>query len=191
MQEEAKAALQHAVDNMKMYYDRGRDDAPKSQISNLVWLNLQNYTTNHPTKKLDHKCAGPFKITDTISSAAMKLKLTPQQRGIHPVVSVSNICPYSPDDIPEHQPHCKPIPDIIKGQEEFEIKKILDSRFRYCQLWYLVKFIGFPNSENEWMPYTKLKHAPEVIQNFHCLHPSTPCCHPAVKLVLPPHHPVS
>ena len=41
-------------------------------------------------------------------------------------------------------------------------------------LWYLVKFVGFPNSENEWIPHNELEHAPEAIQDFHHLHPSAP-----------------
>ncbi len=186
MQEEAKAALLHTADNMKMYYDWSRNSAPKYQTGNLVWLNLRNYTTDRPTKKLDHKWAGPFKIIDTISPAAIKLELSPQQRGIHPVVSISNVCPYTPDEIPECWAQSKPTPDIIDSREEFEIEKILDLRFRYGQLWYLIKFIGFPNSKNEWMPHTELKHAPKAVQDFHHLHPSAPrrC---TIKLVLPPH----
>ena len=41
-QEEAKAALEWAADNMEQYYDQN-------------WPNLQNYSSNHPMKKLVHK----------------------------------------------------------------------------------------------------------------------------------------
>ena len=76
MQEEAKAALEHAVDEMAHYYDRNRGTAPKYQEGDRVWLSTRNYTTNHPTKKLDHKWIGPFKIVKAISPAAVKLQLT-------------------------------------------------------------------------------------------------------------------
>ena len=52
-------------------------------------------------KKLDHRWISPFKILKVVSPAALKLQLTPREKGIHPVVSVSNICPYIPNDIPE------------------------------------------------------------------------------------------
>jgi len=76
MQEEAIAALQHAADTMKLYYDRNHQATPKYQLGDLVWLNMHNYTTDHPTKKLDHKWAGPYQIKKIVSPAAIKLKLS-------------------------------------------------------------------------------------------------------------------
>ncbi len=76
MQEEAKAALQHAADTMKLYYDQNHCAAPKYQLGDWVWLNMHNYTTDHPTKKLDHKWAGPYQIEKIVSPAAIKLKLS-------------------------------------------------------------------------------------------------------------------
>jgi len=102
MQEEAKAALQHAANTMKLYYDHNCLPSPEYQIGNLIWLNLQDYSTNHSLKKLDHKWSGPFKITKLISSAAVKLSLPSKFKGIHPVISTSKLCPYHPDNILEH-----------------------------------------------------------------------------------------
>ena len=46
MQEEAKAALSHAADEMAQYYDQHRQHAPQFQIGEQVWLNTQNYSTD-------------------------------------------------------------------------------------------------------------------------------------------------
>src|SRR5258707_3277480 len=62
MQDEVKAALEHAADEMAWYYDRQRSPTPTYEVRAKVWLNAQNYTTTHPTKKLDHKWLGPFVI---------------------------------------------------------------------------------------------------------------------------------
>ena len=83
------------------YYDRHRQHAPQFQIGEQVWLNTQNYSTDQPMKKPDHQWIGLFKILKVMSPAALKLQLTLREKGIHPVVSVSNICPYIPNDIPE------------------------------------------------------------------------------------------
>src|SRR5258708_36933350 len=96
MQDEAKAALEHAADEMAWYYDRWRSPAPAYKVGAKVWLNAQNYMTTHPTKKLDHKWLGPFVIEKVISPAAIKLCLSPRKQGIHPVISVSNSHPYPP-----------------------------------------------------------------------------------------------
>ena len=109
-----------------------------------------------------------------MSPAAIKLKLSSQEKGIHPVISISNIHPYTPDEIMERPSPSKPGPLIIDGHEEFEVENVLDSRFRYRWLWYLVKFAGWPNSDNMWLPHLELEHAPNIIQNFHALHPKAP-----------------
>ena len=77
MQDEVKAALEHAADKMAQYYDHQRSPTPIYEVRAKVWLNAQNYTTTHPTKKLDHKWLGPFVIKKVVSPAAIKLHLSP------------------------------------------------------------------------------------------------------------------
>src|SRR5258707_5097398 len=72
-QEEAKAALEQVADDMKWYYDQNCQAAPEYRVRDKAWLSLQNYSSDCPMKKLDHKWAGPFIITKVISPAAIKL----------------------------------------------------------------------------------------------------------------------
>ena len=67
-QEEAKAALEWAVDNMKQYYGWNHQTAPEYKVGDKAWLSLQNYSSDCPMKKLDHKWAGPFTITKVVVS---------------------------------------------------------------------------------------------------------------------------
>src|SRR5258707_15235257 len=83
-QEEAKAALEQAADDMKQYYDQNCQTAPEYKVRDKAWLNPQNYSSDHPMKKLDHKWAGPFTITKVISPTAIKLCLSAQEKNIHP-----------------------------------------------------------------------------------------------------------
>ena len=76
MLDEANATLEHAADKMKCFYDQNQQEAPQYKEGDMVWLNLQNYSTGCPIKKLDHKWSGPFKITKVVSPAAVKLTLT-------------------------------------------------------------------------------------------------------------------
>ena len=75
-QEEAKAALKRAADDMKRYYDQNRQAAPEYKVGDKAWLSLQNYSSDRPMKKLDHKWAGPFTITKIVSPATIKLCLS-------------------------------------------------------------------------------------------------------------------
>ena len=177
MQEEVKATLEHAADKMAWYYDCRRNPMPAYEVRAKVWLNAQNYTTTHPTKKLDHKWLGPFMVEKVVSATAIKLCLSPHEQGIHPVISVSNVRPYHPDPIQECLLDPRPNPVLINGSEEYKVESIVDSKYRYRCLHYLVKFKGWPDSDNEWLPAVHLANAPDAVQDFHLHYPSapTPC----------------
>src|SRR5258708_6604937 len=135
---------------MKQYYDWNCHVTPEYKVRDNAWLSLQNYSSNCPMKKLDHKWAGPFTITKVISPAAIKLCLSAQEKNIHPVISVSSICPYIPDEIVECPQPLQPGPITVDNQEEYEVEEILDSRFIFAKLLYLVKFIGWCQSTCKW-----------------------------------------
>src|SRR5260370_685792 len=173
------------MDDMMRYYDQNHQTAPEYK----AWLSLQNYSSNHPMKKLDHKWAGPFTITKVISPAAIKLCLSSQEKNIHPVISISSIHSYILDEIAECLQPLQPSPVTINNQEEYKVEEILDSRFRWGKLWYLVKFIGWSNSDNMWLPHMEV-HAPAMVEEFHLQHPDAPCpsTTPTLTTFTPPTH---
>ncbi|KAG6899637.1 hypothetical protein C0993_008450 [Termitomyces sp. T159_Od127] len=62
VQEEAKAALAKAKDNVAQYYDHGRTPAPKYQPRDQVYLDASNITTTCLSKKLLHHQLEPFMV---------------------------------------------------------------------------------------------------------------------------------
>src|SRR5258707_1331067 len=172
-QEEAKAALEQVADDMKQYYGQNHQVAPEYKVGDKAWLSLQNYSSNRPMKKLDHKWAGPFTITKVISPAAIKLHLSAREKNIPPIISISSVCPYILDEIVEHPQPLQPGPITVDNQEEYKVEEILDSRFRWGKLWYLVKLIGWSHSDNMWLPHSGV-HAPAVVEEFHLQHPDSP-----------------
>ena len=131
MQDEVKATLEHTADEMAQYYNCQRSPAPIYKVGAKVWLNTQNYMTTCLTKKLDHKWLSPFEIEKVVSSAAIKLCLSPCECGIHPVISISNVCPYHPDPILECPLDPCPNPVLVDGSKEYEVESIVDSKYRY------------------------------------------------------------
>src|SRR5258708_39874836 len=83
------------------------------------------------------------------------------------------ICPYLNDEVSEcpWPPH--PGPVNINDQEEYEVEKILDSKFRWGKLWYLVKFLDWSNSDNMWLSHSDI-HTPANTQVPHILPPLLP-----------------
>jgi hypothetical protein len=73
----------------------------------------------------------------------------PMQWSIYPVFHIDLLTPYKEMTI--HGPNfTQPAPELIDGEEEYSVEKILDSqRFgRRWRLQYLVKWEGYPDSDN-------------------------------------------
>src|SRR5258708_21376025 len=93
-----------------------------------------------------------------------------------------HICLHHPPLIPDEIAECpqppQPGPIMVDNQEEYEVEEILDSRFRWGKLWYLVKFIRWSHSDNMWLPHVEV-HAPATVEEFHLQHPNAPHSSPA------------
>ena len=100
---------------------------------------------------------------------------------LHNVFHVSLLEPYKTSTIRNrHRPPRPPI--IIDSSEEYEAEKILDSKHFRKQLKYLVKWEGYPVSENSWEPAAHLKNAPDLVKEFHRRYPDKPGPHNLVIL---------
>ena len=126
-------------------------DTPKFKIGDQVWLEGRHLCTNQPTTKLAPRRHGPFVIAQVMSPVSYRLEL-PTQWSIHPVFHIDLLTPYR--ETPMHGPnYSRPPPDLVDNAEEYEVEKILDSRKfgRGRKLQYLVKWKGYPDSENQWV----------------------------------------
>lgn len=132
----------------------------------LVWLDGRNLNIKAPSKKLAAKRYGPFPILKRISPVAYRLQL-PEYMKVHNVFHVDLLFPYKETE-QYGPPFLRPPPDLIDGQEEQEIEAILDVRRKGRQrgLQYLIKWKGFPSSENEWVDQTEM-HADDLVKQYH------------------------
>lgn len=136
-----KAEMEYAQARQEENTNRHRLPAPAYKVGDKVWLKAKNIQTTRPSKKLDWKRLGRFKIKKIISPYAYELDL-PTTRKIHPVFHVSKLEPCTTDPLPGRIPPPAP-PVIVEGEEEWEVDEILDSRLRYGRLQYLVKWKGY------------------------------------------------
>jgi len=126
IQEEAKVVLGKAQVDMKKYADRKRLDIEEYKVEDLVMLStkdLKYQIVGRRTNKLTERYVGSYKIKEIVSSNIVKLEL-PSTVKIHPVVNISRIRKYVGQI--EEQKKEQPAPVIIKGEEEWEVERILN-----------------------------------------------------------------
>jgi hypothetical protein len=147
---EARVQAREAMIKAQQSWVKHRD-MPKYKEGDLVWLEGKNLRINQPTAKLAPRRHGPFKITQVMSAVNYRLEL-PTQWSIHPVFHIDLLTPYKETIM--HGPNfTRPAPELIDGEEEYSVEKILDSRHfgRRQRLQYLVKWEGYPDAENMWV----------------------------------------
>jgi len=70
-----------------------------SEVGDKVWLSAKHIQTTRPSKKLDYKKLGPFKVTKVINRNAYRLEL-PNPMKVHNVFHVSLLDRYVPGQQP-------------------------------------------------------------------------------------------
>jgi len=126
IQEEARAVLEKVQEEIKKYADRKRGEVNNYKVEDLMILStkdLKNQMVGRKTEKLMERFVGPYKVKKIILSNAVELEL-PNTIKIHSVVNVSRIHRYVGQV--EGQKREQPAPVIIDGEEEWEVKKILN-----------------------------------------------------------------
>ena len=172
VQKNTKESLEKAAEDMKKFYDRHRNKTPEFEVGQKVLLDNSNLALNRPSRKLAEKYSGPFEIIEKIGTHAYRLKLPDYWKNVHPVWNVSKIFPYNED--PENPNFTRPPADVIEGEPEWEVEEILDAKFAHGNLQFLVKWLGWPDSENSWEDEVNLENSPEIIADFYKKFPSAP-----------------
>jgi len=143
------------------------DFSPRSfQINDKVWLDARNLRAKVPSKKLSPRRYGPFTIMKQVSPVAYQIQL-PQSMKIHDVFHVDRLIPFT--ETQEYGvAYPQPPPELIDGEEEYEVEEILDDRIKprtRNQKQYYVKWKGYAQSENSWVDEKDL-HASELLEEY-------------------------
>uniref|UniRef100_A0A0W0GEF0 RNA-directed DNA polymerase n=1 Tax=Moniliophthora roreri TaxID=221103 RepID=A0A0W0GEF0_MONRR len=160
LREETSALLDIAARRVKERRGKNLDKFEKGQ---KVWLEGKNLSLGYPSPKLSPKREGPFEITEVLGPVTYKLKL-PFQWRIHPVFHAGLLSPFKETDV--HGPNfLEPPPDIVEGQEEYEVEAIIrhrPKRKNQPPKEYLVSWKGYDSSHNQWLKPAGLKHSMEL-----------------------------
>jgi len=121
--------------------------------------------------KLLPRYSGPFYITEQINPVAYRIHQNlgaPKDDEASIVTHVSRLRRYEdPSTFSANRPvpPCPP-PVLVDDEEEYEVKRILDKCTQHRKIQYLVKWLGYPDSDNSWEPVTHLRNTQDLIDDF-------------------------
>src|SRR5262249_45826286 len=103
---------------------------------------------DHPLRKLDDKCFGPFKIVHKGMHSTYELKLPDTWKGVYPIYNKIYLTKAHTPSFPNQQPPPPPPAVEVDGEPEYEVEEILSSQYFRKHLQYLVKWEGYSKDEN-------------------------------------------
>jgi uncharacterized protein YuzE len=169
----ALAQDRHAVAKTRQatQANKHRRADPEYKIDDSVYLSTKNLRIK---VKKQGKCAkfldryvGPFKIIRAHpETSTYKLEL-PANYKIHPTFHARLLkaaVPNDPELFPEREP-ARPGPAFPDDEDEYEIEKILDHKDVRGKRRYLVHWLGYPTSDDQWVDANDI-HAPEILQPY-------------------------
>jgi len=186
--EEAKSALAKAKDDMARYYNCRRSPAPSFSPGDMVYLDSEDIQTTCPSKKLSHRRLGPYLVERCVGKYAYRLVLPPLMRRLHPVFNVVKLTPAPDDPIVGRRQNPQPPPELVDGEEEYIVEKILNSRMFRRKLQYLVKWEGYRIEGNTW-ELGESRPRPREGNGVPYQKPGSPTPHPRSGLRLDPFPP--
>ena len=152
-----------AVEAQAKYYNR--DHKPQAyKVGQLVMLSTKNLKQKRPSKKMSHRFVGPFRIEDKVGAQAYKLTL-PSDYRIHNTFHVSLLEPYQWRDGAQSADFMQP-PELIDDEEQWEIEEIVDRVRKRNGVWYKVKWTGWDDAYNQWLPEDELEKAQELKRKY-------------------------
>ena len=132
-------------------------------MGDSVLLSTRNLSLKGLTcKKLSPKFVGPYKVIAKIGKTAYKLEL-PTTLKIHPVFHVSLLKSYQciarePDGIE------------LDEDTEFEVDRIVTHVTRQGIVFYLVKWVGYDDSHNQYLPESALANSSRLLRAYKRAH---------------------
>ena len=166
--------LNAAQADYKKYADRKRLSSP-FKVGEQVWLLAKNIKTTRPSKKLDHKRLGPFKIIEKIGEEAWRLQLPLSLSRIHDVFHSSLLEPFHENEIPNRIIPPPPAIELENTTElEYEVAQIKDCKRVGKGFKYLVGWKGYGVDHDTWEPPIHVEHCEQLLKDFHNRYPTKP-----------------
>jgi Integrase zinc binding domain/Chromo (CHRromatin Organisation MOdifier) domain len=135
------------------------------EVGQKVWLEGTNIKRPYDSPKLSPKRYGPFEVVAKISHMAYRLRL-PETWQIHDMFHTGLLTPFTETE--EHgQNFIEPPPEVIEGEEEWEVEQILGKRTygRGRKTQYLIRWKGYSPAHDQWVDKTDM-NATDLVDEY-------------------------
>ena len=170
IREQAALSRKHMTDQA----NRHRSEV-SYEVGDMVFLSSRNIITARPSKKLDDKMLGPFKIAAKIGYS-YHLELLASMR-IHNVFYLSLLRKAATDPLPG-QRVAPPGPIVVNEEEEQELDDILDARQtgRNRRLQFRVRWKNEERPNRQWYNAdgNEFGNAADLVTDFYQRYPNKP-----------------
>ena len=146
MKNREEALVAHELARTRMMERRKTTFIPFKR-GDKVWLDMRNVKTNYH-KKIAPKREGPFEIVKVLGPVTYQLKL-PETWKIHNVFHAALLRQYKETEVYGAN-YPRPPPELVEGEEVYEVENILKHRRRGRGYQYYVKWKGYPIEEASW-----------------------------------------
>jgi len=142
--------MEEAQKNMKKQFDKKRRNPQGLKVGDHMWLENKNIHSNRPSKKLDNKRYGPFKISKDIGLGAFELEL-PEGWMIHNIFNENLLTQCVEPKLQGQHKEPAPLPTIINKEEEYKVEEVWKHRTRGQGMQYLVHWKGYGDKHDQWI----------------------------------------
>ena len=161
IQHMATENLIHARESQERHANQKRRSSPPYSVGQQVLLSMANINPRTPVKsKLQPKWSGPFTVKKFFPETANICLDLPHNWKIHNIFHTSLVKPYHPNDDMKFpgRSHKRPppVPETDPQEEIYEVEAILDHKKIRNSTHYLVKWLGWPSSDNSWVKETDI-----------------------------------
>ena len=122
-----------------------------------------NLKTNYH-KKMVPKQEGPFKIEEVLGPVTDRLKL-PDTWRIHNMFHAILLKPYQENEV-YGENFTMPPPDIVNGEEVYQVETILKHRKQGQGYQYLIKWEGYLITEALWKPESAFSDNSDLLKDY-------------------------
>jgi len=170
----AQECLAESVAYSQQRWDARHAPAPFA-VGDLVMISTKHFNFGGPSKLIP-PWVGPFGVLAKVGPNAIRVDLTGDYRRKHPVFPVSLAKLHvagDPKKFPGRRQAPPPEPEIHDGDAHWEVEAIVDQKRGKSKTkgsppvtLYLVKWVGFDDTYNSWLPEAELGNARKALRDF-------------------------